>query len=107
MEDIPEFAGQPIGGTFTLYFDVEDVRDLFEKVKSRINLVSDGLYETFYGTTEFTMRDPNGYILTFAQDNGWFMEHRFGWLILIYRSEEHTSELQSRRYICSRYGWTW
>ncbi len=69
VEDIPAFAGQPTGGTFTLYFDVEDVRALFQKVKSHVNLISDGLFETFYGTTEFTMRDPNGYILIFAQSN--------------------------------------
>lgn len=70
IEDIPSFANQPIGGTMTLYIDVEDVRSLFEKVKSHVTLFKEGLYETFYGTTEFTMVDPNGYILTFAQGNG-------------------------------------
>ena len=69
VEDVPEFAGRQIGGTMTLYINVEDVRGLFEKVKSEIHFIKDGLYETFYGTTEFTMRDPNGYFITFAQGN--------------------------------------
>ncbi len=70
IEDVPSFANQPVGGTMTLYIDVEDVRGLFEKVKPHITLLKEGLYETFYGTIEFTMIDPNGYILTFAQGNG-------------------------------------
>ncbi len=70
VEDVPSFSSQPIGGTLTLYIEVEDVRSLFEKVESHVTLLKEGLYETFYGTTEFTMRDPNGYILTFAQGNG-------------------------------------
>lgn len=70
VEDIPEFADKQIGGTMTLYIHVEDVRGLFENVKSQVDVLKEGLYETFYGTTEFTMRDPNGYILTFAQGNG-------------------------------------
>jgi lactoylglutathione lyase len=69
VEDAPVFLGKPMGGTFTLYIDVEDVRGLFEKVKSKVTLLKEGLYETFYGTTEFTIQDPNGYVLTFAQDN--------------------------------------
>ena len=69
VEGLPEFAGRPIGGTFTLYVDVADVRSLFEKVRTQVTVLGAGLFETFYGTTEFTVRDPNGYILTFAQDN--------------------------------------
>ncbi len=70
IDDVPEFADRKIGGTITLYIEVEDVRSLFEKVKSKIEVIKGGLYETFYGTTEFTMRDPNGYFITFAQGNG-------------------------------------
>ncbi len=69
LEDVPLLTGQPIGGTFTLYIQVEDVRGLYEKVKMDVDILKEGLYETFYGTTEFTIRDPNGYILTFAQGN--------------------------------------
>ena len=69
VEDVPDFAHQKIGGTFTLYINVEDVHSLFDKIKAHITVLKGGLYETFYNTIEFTMRDPNGYFLTFAQEN--------------------------------------
>ena len=66
-EDIPEMKTPKTGGTFTLYFDVENVTDLFEQVKNHVTYTQGGLYNTFYGTKEFTICDLNGYYLTFAQ----------------------------------------
>ena len=66
-EDIPEMKTSKTGGTFTLYFDTEDVKALFEKIKDHVNYTHGGLYDTFYGTREFTVCDLNGYYITFAQ----------------------------------------
>ncbi len=66
--DIPEMKRRKTGGTFSLYFNVEDVASLFEKVKDHVNYIHGGLYDTFYNTKEFTICDLNGYYLTFAQD---------------------------------------
>ena len=77
VADIPELDHAKTGGTFTLYFNVKDVRGLFKKVKSRVRIIGDGLTETFYGTLEFTCADSNGYILTFAQEENWQMEEHF------------------------------
>lgn len=64
-KDLPVFAGQQPGGAFTLFIKVGDVTALYHSVKSRATIV-DELHKTFYGMDEFTMKDLNGYYLTFA-----------------------------------------
>lgn len=64
-DDLPEMKSSRIGGTFLLYIDVEDIKKLRSSLKSDISIVKD-LQKTFYGTEEFTIRDLNGYYLTFA-----------------------------------------
>ena len=64
--EIPEFSGMKIGGSLTFYVQVEDVEDLFEKLKDKVTIIK-GMQTTFYGMREFYIRDCNGYVLAFAQ----------------------------------------
>ena len=64
--EIPEFEGKIIGGTFALYFDVYEIKPLYNKAKANCDLVQD-MHKTFYGTDEFSVKDLNGYILTFSE----------------------------------------
>ena len=64
--DVPQFEGKAIGGSLTLYIDVEDIKGLYANLQNRVTLLHD-MATTFYGTREFTIQDCNGYILTFAQ----------------------------------------
>jgi uncharacterized glyoxalase superfamily protein PhnB len=50
-----------------LYVRTDDVDRLHERLKDRVQIRVD-LNETFYGTREFIVRDPNGFWLTFGQD---------------------------------------
>ncbi len=52
--------------TGTLYFRVEGVDELFAKVRDRAEIVWP-LETMDYGTREFGIRDPDGYVLAFAQ----------------------------------------
>jgi uncharacterized glyoxalase superfamily protein PhnB len=54
------------GGSLLLYIDVKNVRELFEKIKDKVTVVH-GLEKTFYGATEFLIKDVNNYLLTFAE----------------------------------------
>lgn len=58
---------QQIGGTFSLFFEVNDIMPLFDKTTSAGLQVMRELHQTFYGSKEFTVRDNNGYILTFSE----------------------------------------
>jgi uncharacterized glyoxalase superfamily protein PhnB len=50
-----------------LYIQVKEIRKLRNSLSNYINIVKD-LEKTFYGATEFSILDNNGYVLTFAED---------------------------------------
>ena len=65
-KDVPLFKDKAIGGSLTLYIDVEDIKGLYGQVQNRVTILHE-MTTTFYGTREFTIQDCNGYVLTFAQ----------------------------------------
>lgn len=65
-EDVPALAGAPIGASQTFYIEVTDIQSLYEQLRGRVDIVVD-LHTTFYGMTEFYIRDLNGYILSFSE----------------------------------------
>ncbi len=64
--EYPAFKGRPIGGTLTLFIEMEHVRESYEALKDRVPIVMP-LVEQWYGLTEFAFSDPDGYIITFAE----------------------------------------
>lgn len=66
-EGISELTNIPIGASLTLYVDVENAESLYKKVKDHKADIVKEMHTTFYGTREFYMKDPNGYIFTFAE----------------------------------------
>jgi uncharacterized glyoxalase superfamily protein PhnB len=55
------------GGSLLLYIQTTEIRKLFDNVKDNVKVVK-VLEKTFYGATEFSIEDNNGYLLTFAED---------------------------------------
>jgi uncharacterized glyoxalase superfamily protein PhnB len=55
------------GGSLLLYIQTKGIRKFYEQIKDKVTIVK-GLEKTFYGATEFAIRDINNYILTFAED---------------------------------------
>jgi len=64
--EIPEISRQD-GGSLLLYIRISEIRQFHDKVKDKVNVIK-GLEKTFYGATEFSIKDNNGYILTFSED---------------------------------------
>jgi uncharacterized glyoxalase superfamily protein PhnB len=64
--ELPEISRQN-GGSLLLYIQIDKIRDFFEKIKNQVQIVK-GLETTFYGASEFSILDNNGYLLTFAED---------------------------------------
>lgn len=64
-EDYFVMNSPQIGGTFTIFIVVPDVKQLHERVVGKATFVKQ-FARTFYGFDEFSIRDNNGYILTFA-----------------------------------------
>jgi uncharacterized glyoxalase superfamily protein PhnB len=64
--ELPEIT-RTDGGSLLLYIKLKGIRDFFETIKDKVTILK-GLEKTFYGATEFSIKDINGYVLTFAED---------------------------------------
>jgi uncharacterized glyoxalase superfamily protein PhnB len=57
------------GGSLLFYIRLKGIRKFHDKIKNKAKVVGE-LNKTFYGATEFSIVDNNGYVLTFAEDEG-------------------------------------
>jgi uncharacterized glyoxalase superfamily protein PhnB len=64
-DDLPEISRQN-GGSLLLYINLKNIAGFFEAIKDKVPILK-GLDKTFYGATEFSILDNNGYVLTFAE----------------------------------------
>ena len=64
--DLPEISRKD-GGSLLFYIQRKNIRKYFEEIKLRVTVIKP-LEKTFYGATEFSILDNNGYVLTFAED---------------------------------------
>ena len=67
-EALPEVKRKD-GGSLLFYIRLKGIRAFHEKIKDRVKVIA-GLNKTFYGATEFSIMANNGYVLTFAEDEG-------------------------------------
>ncbi len=65
-QDLPEISRQP-GGSLLFYIKIKSLRSFFGSLSGEVTILK-GLETTFYGATEFSIVDNNGYVLTFAED---------------------------------------
>ena len=63
-EDVGVFFDN-IGASLTLYIEVENVDELYLKIKDKVSIYKE-IDTTWYGQREFYIKDINGYILGFA-----------------------------------------
>lgn len=64
--ELPEIS-RLNGGSLLLYIQIKEIKKFHDKVKDNVKIIK-GLEKTFYGATEFSILDNNGYILTFAEN---------------------------------------
>ena len=61
-----QFSGHE-GDSLLFYIGLKNIRTFFDSIKDKVTVVK-GLEKAFYGATEFSIKDNNGYVLTFAED---------------------------------------
>jgi uncharacterized glyoxalase superfamily protein PhnB len=64
--DVPAASAKPTGFSGLLYFEVDDVEAMKEKLAGKADVVNDIRVQP-YGMTEYIVKDPHGYVITFAQ----------------------------------------
>ncbi|WP_374950937.1 VOC family protein [Mucilaginibacter sp.] len=63
--DLPQIH-RTDGSSLLMYITVKDIQGFFDRIKEQVTVLK-GLETTFYGATEFSILDPNNYVLTFAE----------------------------------------
>ena len=66
MQEFAPLTDKPLGATLTLFMETENLEENYAAVKSNNFKIVNDLHKTFYGTSEFAVQDPDGYILVFA-----------------------------------------
>ena len=59
VAELPEMEGREIGGTFTLYVGMQDVKSFYDKIKDEVEIVKE-MHKTWYEADEFVIKDLNG-----------------------------------------------
>ena len=62
----PDLYTQRPGGVWDAYIRTEGVQDLYESVRTEATIIQP-LRRQPYGAWEFEVKDPNGYVLVFAE----------------------------------------
>jgi uncharacterized glyoxalase superfamily protein PhnB len=65
LEKDPNVAGSYQRGTGFLFIEVDDLDAVVDAMKGVPTVAP--VHKTFYGATEFTVKDPAGHLITFAQ----------------------------------------
>jgi uncharacterized glyoxalase superfamily protein PhnB len=65
--EYPALGAKPIGGSLTLFIEVEGIDDLFRRVQQHGAKITMPIKDQFYGMREFAFEDPEGWVITFAQ----------------------------------------
>jgi len=66
-EEYPILGAKPIGGSLTLFIEVEGIEEILAAVKKSGARITMPLKEQFYGMREFAFEDPEGWIATIAE----------------------------------------
>jgi lactoylglutathione lyase len=67
--EYPKLAAT-IGGSLTLYMEVDNLQSVFDRVQKAGAKVSMPITDQFYGMKEFAFEDSDGYTITIAQKMG-------------------------------------
>jgi len=67
-EEIPGFTDMKNGGSLLFYYKITEIDAFYLKCKEAgVEIVKEP-YTTFYQAKEFVLREPNGFLIVFAED---------------------------------------
>lgn len=66
-EDYPALGSRPIGGSLTLFIEVEGIAEVLAAVEKSGAKITMPLKDQFYGMREFAFEDPEGWVVTIAE----------------------------------------
>ena len=67
VQDYPALGARSIGGSMTLFLEVEGIEEVLASVQKSGATITMPLKEQFYGMKEFAFEDPEGWLVTIAE----------------------------------------
>ncbi|MGA2414357.1 MAG: VOC family protein [Candidatus Sulfotelmatobacter sp.] len=67
LQDYPALGAKPIGGSLTLFIEVEGIEEVLAAVQKGGAKITMPLKDQFYGMREFAFEAPEGWVVTIAQ----------------------------------------
>ncbi len=67
LAEYPLLGSKPIGGSLTLFIEIEGIEELFMKVQQHGAKITMPMKDQFYGMREFAMEDSEGWVITLAE----------------------------------------
>jgi uncharacterized glyoxalase superfamily protein PhnB len=64
--EVPALNRPKNEGWTVLIMEVMDIKDVYESIRSKVEIIRE-LQRTNYGTQEFLLKDPDGYLIQFTQ----------------------------------------
>ena len=65
--DYPALGAKPIGGSLTLFIEVEGIEEVLAAVQKSGAKITMPLKQQFYGMKEFAFEDQEGWVITIAE----------------------------------------
>ena len=65
--EYPVLSTPKVQPSVTLYITIDNFTGFYEELKGKCDIISEP-HMTFYGASEFAIKDNNGYVLTFAEN---------------------------------------
>jgi uncharacterized glyoxalase superfamily protein PhnB len=66
-EEYPALGAKPIGGSLTLFVEVQGIEEALAAVQKNGAKITMPLKQQFYGMREFAFEDPEGWVITIAE----------------------------------------
>lgn len=66
-EDLPTLGITSSANIGTFFIKMKGIENLYNEIKNKVDIAAD-MRTSFYGMKEFTIRDLNGFYLTFAEE---------------------------------------
>ena len=66
-EEYPALGAKPIGGSLTLFIEVEGIEQVLAAIQKSDAKITMPLKQQFYGMREFAFEDPEGWTVTIAE----------------------------------------
>lgn len=66
QQEFVQLKGRKMGGALTIWIQVENIKEYYNQIKDKVEVIKPLGVTDYNGATEFVIKDVNGFILHFS-----------------------------------------